>query len=150
MKSTKRPFDPGDKEDVLNILSLNIPKYFAEEEFHDLDYYLDHEIEFYFVACIDDKIVGSGGVNFEDNHHKAKISWDIIHPDHQGKRIGSQLLKYRIEWIKSTYKSKKISVRTSQFVYPFYEKHGFRTISIVPNYWAKGFDLYEMILDENY
>jgi len=37
-----------------------------------------------------------------------------------------------------------MTVRTSQFVYGFYEKHGFELKKVVKNYWAQGFDLYDM------
>ena len=42
-------------------------------------------------------VVGCGGINFAENKTIGKISWDIIHPDFQGKSLGTKLLKYRIE-----------------------------------------------------
>ena len=141
-------YDPGIRTNrqnaVINLIRLNIPKYFAPTEETDLNYYLDHERELYYVLLFDGQIVGCGGINFEDNKTTGKISWDILHPQYQGKSLGSQLLKYRIEKIKVIDSIQKITVRTSQLAYKFYEKQGFELNEVKEDYWAKGFDLYRM------
>ena len=90
------------------------------------------------------EIIGCGGINFAKNKTIGKISWDILHPDYQGKMIGTQLLQFRLEKLKAIKNIEKITVRTSQFVYKFYEKQGFHLLKIRKDYWAKGFDLYDM------
>ena len=67
-------------------------------------------------------VVGRGGINFAENKTIGKISWDIIHPDFQGKSLGTKLLKYRIEVLKTIPGIQKITVRTLQVAYKFYEK----------------------------
>ena len=141
---TIREYEPTDKDAVINLIRLNIPKYFAPTEETDLNYYLDHERELYYVLLFDGQIVGCCGINFEDNKTTGKISWDILHPQYQGKSLGSQLLKYRIEKIKVIDSIQKITVRTSQLAYKFYEKQGFELNEVKEDYWAKGFDLYRM------
>ena len=141
---TIREYEPTDKDAVINLIRLNIPKYFAPTEETDLNYYLDHERELYYVLLFDGQIVGCGEINFEDNKTTGKISWDILHPQYQGKSLGSQLLKYRIEKIKVIDSIQKITVRTSQLAYKFYEKQGFELNEVKEDYWAKGFDLYRM------
>ena len=141
---TIREYEPTDKDAVINLIRLNIPKYFAPTEETDLNYYLDHERELYYVLLFDGQIVGCGGINFEDNKTTGKIGWDILHPQYQGKSLGSQLLKYRIEKIKVIDSIQKITVRTSQLAYKFYEKQGFELNEVKEDYWAKGFDLYRM------
>jgi len=54
------------------------------------------------------------------------------------------LLKHRITELDKIKTVNKIIVRTSQHVFPFYEKYGFKITKTIPNYWAQGFDLIEM------
>jgi ribosomal-protein-alanine N-acetyltransferase len=143
-----RAYKPTDRTTIIELLRLNTPHYFAPEEEKDLLYYLDHEIEYYFVIETDGKVVGSGGINFSDDPTTGKISWDILHPEHQGKSLGSTLLKYRIGKLKEFEKLEKIIVRTTQLVYRFYEKNGFKITDVVENYWAEGFHLYRMEYSE--
>lgn len=120
-----RAYEPADKSSVMNLIRLNTPEYFAPAEEIDLDNYLDHEIELYYVLLFDGKIVGCGGINFVDDKTTARISWDILHPEYQGKSLGSRLLEHRINILKSIRSVRKIIVRTSQLAYKFYEKQGF-------------------------
>ncbi|HRP88942.1 MAG TPA: N-acetyltransferase [Edaphocola sp.] len=141
---TIRAYKTDDKIAVLNLIRLNTPKYFAPEEEEDLKKYLESKRELYYVLECDEKIVGCGGINFSDDKTIAKISWDIFHPDYQGQSLGTNLLKHRLEIIKSKDNIKKITVRTSQVAFLFYEKNGFELFEIKKNYWAEGFDLYNM------
>jgi len=124
---------------------MNTPQYFAKTEIKDFDHYLDSAIEQYFVIEINDKIVGSGGINFEKTSKTGKLSWDIINPDFQGKGLGTDLLKHRIALLQSMPDVEKITVRTSQFAFQFYEKNGFVLEETQKDFWAKGFDMYKMI-----
>ena len=139
-----RSYTLKDKNQVIDLLQLNTPAYFSQEEEKDLIFYLDHELEDYFVVEYQNKIVGCGGINFSGDPTKGKISWDILHPDYQGKGIGTQLLNYRIKKLKSLNQVKTILVRTTQLVFKFYEKNGFELKEVIKDYWAKGFDLYKM------
>lgn len=139
-----REYKVTDKEDVIDLIRLNTPDSFAWEEEADFKKYLEEERELYYVVLSDDKIVGCGGINFADNNKTGKISWDIIHPDYQGKSLGTQLLKYRIKLLSSMRNIQKITVRTSQVAYRFYEKEGFTLNEVVKDYWADGLDMYSM------
>ena len=133
-----------DKNAVLELIRLNIPKYFASSEEDDFSRYLDSEIELYYVLLFDKKLVGCGGINFSDNRMTGKISWDILHPEYQGKSLGTYLLEYRIKKLKSIDSVQRITVRTSQLAYKFYEKRGFELLEVKKDYWARGFDMYRM------
>jgi ribosomal protein S18 acetylase RimI-like enzyme len=139
-----RAYHITDKKAVLQLLRLNTPAYFSPEEEKDFIFYLDHEVEMYFVMEVNAAVIGCGGINFTDENQRAKISWDILHPDYQRKSYGSKLLQHRLQILKNRAGLKKITVRTSQHVWQFYKKHGFHLEKITENYWAEGFDLYEM------
>ena len=49
-KLTIRELNNSDFEKVINILKLNVPKYFAASEINDFQDYLNNEIEYYFVV----------------------------------------------------------------------------------------------------
>ena len=144
--SAIRPYEKTDKADVINLFRLNTPLYFSTEEEADLIYFLENEREQYYVVVINEEIVGCGGYNFSEDKSTGIICWDIVHPNFQGKSVGRNLLNYRITQIKNVKSICKITVRTSQLVYPFYEKQGFIIVEIVQDYWSKGFHLYRMDL----
>ncbi len=143
-KITIREYSINDKDAVLNLLLLNIPKYFAPSEALDFEKYLENQIAFYYVLLSDSEVVGCGGINFEENQKTGIISWDVFHPKFQGRSLGSQLVQYRVEKLQSMENIEKIVVRTSQLTFKFYEKQGFILVEVHKNYWADGFDLYYM------
>lgn len=138
-------YKSSDKTALLTLIDLNTPEYFAPSEKSDFDLYLDNAIELYYVIRFEDIIVGCGGINFQNNKSVGVISWDIIHPEYQGKSFGKQLLEFRLAELKKIESVLKIIVRTSQSTSVFYQKQGFEVKEIVPNYWAEGFDLYLMV-----
>ncbi len=144
---TIRPYSPSDNPTLLELLRLNTPQYFAESEKADLIDYLANHIDHYYVVEIDDVIMGCGGFNIAPDGKRGVLSWDIVHPDAQGKGVGSALAKFRIAEMQKL-DVPEIGVRTTQLVYPFYEKMGFTLKSpVVKGYWAEGFDLYDMEID---
>lgn len=139
-----REYIKSDFDSLLNLLILNTPKYFAPEEEQDFVEYLSEKRDLYFIAEENGAIVGCGGINRSVDGKTAFISWDMVHPGHQGKGIGATLTKYRIEVAKNITGIEKIVVRTSQHAFKFYEKMGFTLFETTKDYWAPGFDMYYM------
>lgn len=144
-----REYNQKDKDAVIEILRLNTPAYFSPDEEEDLKHYLEEEIEHYYVIEIDNNVVACGGFNLLDGGIRAALSWDIIHPGYQGKGLGTNLTKFRIQRIKEIETVKTISVRTSQFVYPFYEKCGLILREVKKDFWAEGYDMYFLSNDKD-
>ncbi len=139
-----RKYSNKDKSEIIELLRLNTPDYFDPSEESDLIYYLDNEVEDYFVFEQDSKIIGAGGINYFPKEKLARISWDMINPQAQGKGIGKELTKHRINLLNQNKEVELIMVRTTQLVYKFYEKMGFELEKVEKDFWAKNFDLYQM------
>ncbi len=143
-----RTYKTTDKSDILDLLRENTPEFFSKGEEKDLISYLQREIEEYFIVELNNETVGCGGINYKENKTVGVISWDIISSNHQGQGIGSKLLSFRLSKLIEDNQIEKIIVRTSQHVFPFYEKQGFELIQITKDYWDKGFDLYHMEINK--
>jgi len=145
-----RNYNEKDKPDLIKLLKLNTPKFFAPSEEKEFIEYLNGHSDNYYVILECNEIIGAGGFNYGfDNGTTARISWDLIHPEKQGRGIGTKLTKFRIDEIKKNSHINKIVVRTTQLVYEFYKKIGFQLERVEKDFWAVGFDLYEMEIEIN-
>jgi ribosomal-protein-alanine N-acetyltransferase len=136
-----RPYEFEDLQSVLEVFESNVPYYFAPEESDDLKHYLENEIEDYFVLLQDGKIIGAGGINYDNDLITARLSWDFMDKNIQKKGAGSVLTQYRINHVLSQKHILKLIVRTSQFADGFYKKQGFKEVNRIKDYWAKGYDM---------
>ncbi len=134
-----RQYSPNDKSKTIELLRRNTPEYFAVSEEVAFENYLTTEVEDYFVYEDHSEIIGAGGINYFPQKKLARISWDIIAPEHQGKGIGKKLLQHRIKHLNQNPNIEQIVVRTSQLVSHFYKKAGFELDRIEKDFWAKGY-----------
>lgn len=141
-----RPYKPEDAAQVLHLLQQNTPTFFAPEEAADLERYLAQEIEDYFVFEDNGTLLAAGGTNYFPQDKLALLSWDIVAPHAQGQGLGRQLVQHRIAHLQYPAGIEQLLVRTSQLAYRFYEKMGFSLELVKRDYWAQGFDLYQMRL----
>ncbi|QCR24956.1 GNAT family N-acetyltransferase [Pontibacter sp. SGAir0037] len=139
-----RAYSSKDKDDLLALIRLNMPAFFHPDEEQDFRDYLNHHARHYYVIEDEGMVLGAGGINYFEDDGSAKLSWDLVHPDAQGKGYGSQLVHFRITEVKTQPAINLLIVRTSQLVYKFYEKAGFKLVRKQKDYWAEGFDLYQM------
>ena len=139
-----RAYIKKDRLNVIELLRKNTPEYFDPSEESEFQNYLDNEVEDYFVYEHHSEIIGAGGINYFAKEKMAKISWDMIAPKWQGKGIGKALYQYRINRVNDHPRIESIVVRTTQLTYKFYEKMGFTLENVEKDFWAKGFDLYQM------
>ena len=142
-----RKFESSDREKVINLLRMNTPDFFSPNEEKDLIYYFDFHADNYYVIENQNNIIGAAGFNLSVDGKTCHLSWDIIHPEYQGKGVGSELTRFRIERIKAIETVQTLAVRTSQLAYKFYQKFGLILRETVRDYWDEGFDLYRMECD---
>ncbi|MDX1684753.1 MAG: GNAT family N-acetyltransferase [Saprospiraceae bacterium] len=144
-----RTYRSGDREPLVQLIKSNTPRFFRQCEIEDFKNYIDHEIEEYYVIEEGSRVIGGGGINLFSERSLARLSWDMVDPDHQGRGVGTLLTSYRLKRLEKKSDIQRVDVRTSQLVYKFYYKMGFRTILIRNDYWAQGIDLYHMRLELN-
>jgi ribosomal-protein-alanine N-acetyltransferase len=142
-----RVYRTADFNEILGLFLENCPKYFDPSEQKDLIFYLENEIEQYYVIALNDEIIGAGGINFSQDKSSAIISWDFIKPEHHGKGYGQKLLAHRLTFVRAIQGVKSITVRTSQLTDKFYAKSGFIVIDQKKDYWAPGYDLVQMSMN---
>jgi len=75
--------------------------------------------------------------------------WGMIDRSIHRTGIGRKLILYRIEAIKKARAACAITLNTSQYSYPFFEKTGFRVTKITKDFYAKGLDRYDMVFNES-
>ncbi|HUH29334.1 GNAT family N-acetyltransferase [Gelidibacter sp.] len=139
-----RRYSHKDKIKVIDLFRRNTPKYFDPSEEFDLENYLLRELEDYFVFEKNSEIIGAGGINYFPEEKLARISWDMIEPNSQGKGIGRELIQYRMNLLSKNHAVEIVMVRTSQHAYKFYEKVGFELEKVERDFWARNFHLYQM------
>ena len=140
-----RPFKQEDRPQLISLLKLNTPDFFDPAEEKDFALYLEQHAEDYYVVEERGKIIAGGGINYGfDKGRTARLSWDLVHPGRHGSGIGSQLVRHRLEQNKKEPGVDQVVVRTTQLVWKFYEGFGFRLQKKEKDFWAPGFDLYEM------
>ena len=139
---TLRPYHPADYDAIIELFLLNTPEYFCPPEQADLEKFLKEEVEAHFVTEDNGMVIACGGHVIKDN--AGWLAWYIVHPAWHGKGVGAQLVNNSLQIIRATPGLNRIVVRTSQLVYRFYEKAGFKLISTQDNYWGDGMHLYHM------
>ena len=155
-KTTIRPYVEKDEIDCLLAFKSNVPQYFTEGEVLDFQAFLKNDIQptskaytggicQYFVILFQQKIVGCGGFSDRYNNQNITLTWGLIHKDFHKMGLGKALLLYRLNEIKRIFPGLPVSIDTTQFSYPFFEKFGFNTTKITLDYYTKGLDRYDMV-----
>jgi ribosomal protein S18 acetylase RimI-like enzyme len=142
-------FDSSDTEGVVRVFRSRVPDFFAAEEEADLRGYLKaleekesfEERMLAWTMRLGEEIVGFGGV--EVLHECGYLCWGQVAARVGGKRLGSELLRYRIEAIRKL-GAKSVMVDTTPEAEGFYVKNGLITYKRMPSYWSETLDLAAM------
>ncbi len=151
---TIRPYVAADKEKCIATFKSNMPKYFAEHELADFEEWLDEQPERhtvggtdeYFVVELDDKIIACGGYAYDKEKNEARLTWGLVNNSLHKQGIGRMFVEYRVKAVKNQFPSCHIALDTTQHVYPFFEKLGFKTTQVTENFYSEGLHRYDMEL----
>lgn len=142
-----RPYTSEDKEELVEVFTLNVPKYFDPKEIQDFKKYLEVYKGTYFTITSGNKIIGGVGCNYLEKNNVGEITWIFFHPEFAGKGFGNKSVVHCLSILKSNIEIQRVTVRTSQLAYGFFEKFGFTIKKTAKDYWGLGLDLYEMELE---
>lgn len=143
-----RKYEDKDLADLKEIFFSNVPQYFYEFEWPEFSDFLKDDLNehsVYDVMLLDDKIVGSGGIALNEDN-VVHMTWGMINAAKHKTGLGKKLLTHRLNLAQQLFPEKTIGLSTTQHTFGFFEKYGFVTIDTQKDFWAKGLDLYKMIL----
>ncbi len=151
-----RLYHKNDYKTCMEAFVSNVPLYFTEDEIKDFAGFLNKmenndttERAIYFVIEFNQRVIGCGGYGDKDGNKIISLVWGLIHREFHHKGFGKHLLQYRLEQIKNQYPDFPVVMDTTQYSYKFFERFGFHTTKITPDYYASGMHKYDMIL-KNY
>ena len=139
-----RPYNPTDKNELLNIFTLNTPEYFDPKEVADYEAYLEEYAATYFTVEHENKIAGGVGYYVKESNKSGHITWIFFHPACAGLGLGRKAVEHCFTIFKSDPNIEKLVVTTSQKAYRFFEKFDYKLVNTEKDYWGPGLDLYLM------
>lgn len=131
--------------EIIFVFRSNIPKYFFDYEEKDLIEDLPEFHRTFYVMLLDEKIVGAGGYALNEDD-TVSLCWGMVHKDHHKKNLGKALLEFRLSEIKKNYPGKTIVNVTSQHTTGFFEKYGFKIVSVTKDGFGPALDNCKMEL----
>ena len=96
-----RAFQSTDREKLIEIFKLNVPKYFDPKEVHEFAKYLDHHSDTYCTVEYENKIVGGVGYYIKNNDRSGSITWIFFHPEYAGLGLGKLAVEYCLQVLKA-------------------------------------------------
>lgn len=135
-------FDTKDLEGILASFDSNVPEFFAKEEREDLVEYLKEPPGTYLTLRVNGQIIGGCGFLVEDDG-VGKITWSFISREFHRRGYGREVVLYSLKKLREKGVT-ECAVRTSQHTHLFFATFGFLTRGYQKDYWAPGFDLYDM------
>jgi ribosomal protein S18 acetylase RimI-like enzyme len=139
-----RPYAAADREACLALFDSNAPRFFDPSERADYEAFLDEGWP-YRVIEREGVIVACGGHAMEPDG-TASLCWGMVDGGLHGQGVGTALTEARVA---AAREAGAIAVRldTSQLTTGFYERFGFKVLSVVRDGYAPDKDRCEMRLD---
>lgn len=150
-----RPYVATDKAQCLEAFSSNVPLYFAEYEKDGFSRFLDEYVQLdseehtpwktkYLVIELNQQIIACGGFGKRNGYNELTLITGLVHVKYHKQGYGIALLEHRLNEIKRLYPNTPVTIDTTQHSAPFFEKYGFKTLSVINDYYDKGMHRYDM------
>lgn len=136
-----RDFEPEDRDRCLAIFDTNVPRFFRESERAEFQAYLD-ELPGPYLVLEDEHgvIVGCGGYVVVQDEERVDLCWGMVRRHSQGRGLGRLLTRARLARAVGDRSVREVRLSTSQRTTGFYERLGFRTVSVETDGFAPGLD----------
>lgn len=139
-----RTFEPNDIFSVIKLANQTLTEKYNSSLF---SYFYETNPDGFIVANLNSKIVGFL-IGVKISNQKTKILMISVLPQYQKRKVGTKLLE---EFLKRTQKEKiniiELEVRTDNYkAIRFYEKHGFKKIMKIKEFYRDYKDAYTMQL----
>ncbi len=142
-----REYEEADMEACLAVFDSNMPKYFTPEERPEFRSFLQALPGPYLVLTdAGSRIIGCGGYAIDGDTGSADLCWGMVKLELHGTGLGRLLTRHRIERSLEDPRVTEIAVHTSQHTAGFYERLGFRILSVTEDAYAPGLHRYDMRL----
>jgi N-acetylglutamate synthase-like GNAT family acetyltransferase len=138
-------YSPADRRGCLEVFDSNTPSFFASAERAEFESFLDQPDCAYFVMKHNGEIVGCGGYAILVEQKLAVLTWGMVRRDLQKQGLGRFLLMFRLREISKHGDVQSVRLHTSQNTAPFFEKQGFKVLSVVQDGYAAGLHRVEMV-----
>lgn len=145
-----RSYQVKDELACLAIFDTNTPPFFSLQERNDFQRYLRRQalIAPYLVIEHEGSVIACGGLEVQLHANSAGLVWGMVRRDYHGKGIGRFLTSERLKETRQITNVHQVLIDTSQHTKGFYEKLGFRTVSITADGYESGLDRYDMVLSQ--
>jgi len=154
-----RYYNQKDYNACIDIFKSNRPVYFAADKLPIFENWLNRQsdkrhsnkkvgAEHFYVLENDGQVTACGGFYILLDTPVAGMAWGMVHSRYRKQGLGKILFEYRINQVRIIYPQRDIILDTTQHTYRFFEKQGFSTTQIRKDFYEKGMDRYDMVLNQ--
>ena len=130
----------------MKLFKSNVPIFFhTSEQILFQDYLLKEKTNYYLLFNSNNKLVASGGYEVEEKPNTIVLTWGMVDSSYHKNGYGRFLTEFRLNSIYNNFPKSDIILNTTQKTFQFYEKFGFKLVSIKKDYYGVGLDRYDMI-----
>ena len=141
-----RAYELTDREACIAVFDSNLPDFFQPHERGRFEIFLGAPTCPYFVMELEGKIVGCGGYSLSDQEAVARLVWGMVQREWHKQGLGRFLLMFRLREITKSGGVETVSLDTSQHSAPFFERQGFKVMSVDRDGIGPGLDRVAMVM----